>query len=273
MSWHEMAYVTGMTFAALCVALMFGYCSFLLRHVRPSEYARVDPTSWTYGDMVRVALFYLGVVLLGGVCAGLVAPADMPKHASRIATLIATTFANVVICLYIVVLGEFRRGKRLAEIGLTRSDLIHNVFRGIVLYICFCPVLIASLHVVEGVAARLGVNMAQQPLVSLMRTETSATLLAATTLLVIAAAPITEEVIFRGFLCSALRENVGSRAAIVLSASVFALAHPTPFAIFPIFLLGLLLGWAFERTRTLAVPITIHMAHNAVTIFCLLISR
>ena len=82
-------------------------------------------------------------------------------------------------------------------------------------------------------------------------------------------APIVEEVIFRGFLQSAIRRLVGSAwPAIFIASAVFALVHWWSLAggrhaLVVIFALSLGLGAAFERTKSLGVPIVIHMLFNA----------
>jgi len=88
--------------------------------------------------------------------------------------------------------------------------------------------------------------------------------IAATVLVAVVLAPIAEEVVFRGVLLSALERRWGSTTAIVASSGVFALMHVTPFAIVPIFVLALVLGNLFVRTRSLTVCIAAHAVFNGV---------
>ena len=273
MTWLQMAYIAAFTTVALGVAVAFGYFAAVLRtrSIEPLEPGEMQ--LWSYGDLVRVGVFYLGVLGLSHLCALLMAPAEMPLNAAEVTGLLSTTFAHVVVCLYVLLLGEIERGKRPGDMGLSLEYATHNVVKGVTLYACFSPVLIGSLVLVAAVAENAGQRLDPQPVVEMISQEDSLGLLATATALIIAAAPITEEVIFRGFLFSALRENLGPRRAIVLSALVFALVHGSRLAMLPIFLLGLLLAWSFHRTKTLAAPIAIHMTHNAMTIFCLLYQR
>lgn len=270
MNWLEMAYAVGMSAAALGVTVAFGYCAILLHNMRELATVRPDPEPWRYGDIVRASLFYLGVFALAAISITILSPKGMPPHAQQITGLITTTFVHVVMCLYILMLGEIERGKRPADIGLSADGLLPNIGKGLLLYVCFCPLFMAAPNIVRMV---FGAKLPPQPLVMLLMTEESIALLTATTLLAVAAAPIVEEVIFRGFLFSAIRDNLGPRRAIVLSALAFSLVHSNKFAILPLFLLGALLAWSFEYSKSLTVPITIHMAQNAVTIFTLLLHR
>jgi len=87
-------------------------------------------------------------------------------------------------------------------------------------------------------------------------------------------APISEELIFRGFLQSmCLRILRSSWVAILLTSTLFALAHlgagipqGQEHAIAPIFVLGVAMGVAYERTSNLAVPIVMHTGFNALNV-------
>lgn len=78
--------------------------------------------------------------------------------------------------------------------------------------------------------------------------------------------PIAEEVFFRGFAYRAFKERLGKGAALVLSALLFAAIHGNPLALFPIFLIGLLLAYIYERTGSLAAPIGLHCANNLMAV-------
>ena len=88
--------------------------------------------------------------------------------------------------------------------------------------------------------------------------------------MVVLAVPLLEEVIHRGFLQTAFGRLTGRPwAGIVLSSVVFALIHlgaAPVYALPGLFALSLGLGWAFERTGRLAVPVAMHGAFNALNI-------
>jgi len=82
----------------------------------------------------------------------------------------------------------------------------------------------------------------------------------------VVAAPIVEELIFRGLLQSAIaRARLGRWAAVVLAAGAFAAMHTSVpiYALPGLFVLGVALGIAFERTGRIGVPIAMHAAFNA----------
>lgn len=74
-------------------------------------------------------------------------------------------------------------------------------------------------------------------------------------------APIVEEVLFRGLLHNALRVRVG-RAAILVSSGLFAVTHLYIINFLPVFALGVLLAWLYERRGSLWAPIVAHAFAN-----------
>ena len=77
--------------------------------------------------------------------------------------------------------------------------------------------------------------------------------------------PLLEELLFRGFLQSALAQGLGERGALVVTSAVFTALHGV--AGLPIlFGLSLFLGWLQLRTRCLWVPWSAHALNNAVTL-------
>lgn len=86
------------------------------------------------------------------------------------------------------------------------------------------------------------------------------------------AAPVSEELFFRGFAHSVFRRNLGKGAAIV-SAALFALIHFYVVHFVPIFLLGLILAWIYDWRKNLLTPIVAHGVMNALVAATLFISR
>ena len=86
-------------------------------------------------------------------------------------------------------------------------------------------------------------------------------------------APISEEILFRGFLFGYLRTKIGVPIGLVVQALLFALMHTSAynysgniggglFALFQLFLLGIFCGFLYQRTSTLHPSIICHAAYN-----------
>lgn len=86
-------------------------------------------------------------------------------------------------------------------------------------------------------------------------------------LLVVAAwGPFNEELFFRGFGLAGLRNRLGDRGALVVSAALFALFHLDPTQYVPIFIFGMVLGWLYLRTGSIWPCILAHSLQNAVAL-------
>ena len=86
------------------------------------------------------------------------------------------------------------------------------------------------------------------------------------TLFVVGILPgICEEVMFRGFVLSALRKK-GIWYGIILSAILFGAFHLDPFRFVPVTLFGVWLGYVAVKTNSLYIPILAHFVQNSLTI-------
>jgi membrane protease YdiL (CAAX protease family) len=77
--------------------------------------------------------------------------------------------------------------------------------------------------------------------------------------------PIVEEVLFRGVLLQALSSRWPHSISVVLSSLVFAVYHPTSSWVFA-GSVGLILGVAMLRSKSILVPIGLHAFFNLVAL-------
>jgi membrane protease YdiL (CAAX protease family) len=85
--------------------------------------------------------------------------------------------------------------------------------------------------------------------------------------LIVAVAPVVEEILFRGMLLSRLRRAMGTWPAILTSAAVFAVIHfvldqNAVLAVPGLFVVGTVLGWFALRDGDLSMPIFVHAGVN-----------
>ncbi len=91
--------------------------------------------------------------------------------------------------------------------------------------------------------------------------------------LAVVIAPLAEEIVFRGFLFPGLRDRFSPVAAAVVSSMVFAIYHADVLVFVPIFLLGLMLAWVTEMTRSIWPAIIGHAVFNATAVVLLYLLR
>ena len=86
-------------------------------------------------------------------------------------------------------------------------------------------------------------------------------------------APAAEEFIFRGMLFPFVKQLGYPRMAWLGVSFVFALIHLNGVIFLPLFVLGLVLTWLYEKTDNLLAPITAHALFNAVNLTLLLMQN
>ncbi|MEG4013477.1 MULTISPECIES: CPBP family glutamic-type intramembrane protease [unclassified Microcoleus] len=83
------------------------------------------------------------------------------------------------------------------------------------------------------------------------------------------AAPVFEEIVFRGFLLPSLTRYLPVWGAIAASAFLFAVAHLSVSEILPLATLGAVLGFVYTRSRNLLAPMLLHSLWNSGTLLSL----
>lgn len=94
-----------------------------------------------------------------------------------------------------------------------------------------------------------------------------------TILTIVFFAPIIEETLFRGFLQSFIRQHLGPKKAIGITATLFAFFHYSPeqgLGNIPIvgslLALALFLGFVYEKKGSLFAPIALHASFNLISV-------
>lgn len=81
-------------------------------------------------------------------------------------------------------------------------------------------------------------------------------------ILMLVAAPMVEEVFYRGCLYGSLRNRFSMLPSMALSSLVFALIHGYAFNFFQVLIIGLFCAHIYERRRSLVAPIFFHFLWN-----------
>jgi membrane protease YdiL (CAAX protease family) len=82
-------------------------------------------------------------------------------------------------------------------------------------------------------------------------------------LVVVIGAPFVEELVYRGFIQSGLKNRLGSSVAVVITAVWFAAVHLQLVEFPGLLAFALVLGFCFHRTHRIGMSIVAHVAFNA----------
>jgi membrane protease YdiL (CAAX protease family) len=81
------------------------------------------------------------------------------------------------------------------------------------------------------------------------------------------AAPILEELIFRGLILKGLLQRYHAKKAIIWSAVIFGVIHLNPWQFVPAFIIGLFIGWIYWKTQSIWPGIVIHFVNNSFSFY------
>ena len=111
----------------------------------------------------------------------------------------------------------------------------------------------------------LGVETVQDT-VKLLQQSEDPLILGLMALAAVVAAPLCEEIVFRGYFYPVMKKFIGIWPAAVCSALVFASAHGNLAALLPLFVFGGVLVLIYEKTGSLWAPIAVHCCFNSATV-------
>ncbi|MGL4399052.1 MAG: lysostaphin resistance A-like protein, partial [Luteolibacter sp.] len=87
------------------------------------------------------------------------------------------------------------------------------------------------------------------------------------------AAPLCEEIVFRGYFYPVAKKFAGPWAAALCSALVFGAAHGNLMALIPLTVFGILLAFLYEKTGSIWAPIAVHFCFNGATVLTQMLAR
>jgi len=154
------------------------------------------------------------------------------------------------------------------QLGLTLADAWQRVRLGLVVGIA---VIVAD-AILEAALAAFGIHQTQQEVFLGVRDATPGQFVG---ILLAAAfiAPVCEEVFFRGYIFTAVRQRYGVALAFIASSLLFALAHLNAQAFLPILLIGVGFCYVYWRTGSLVPSIVAHAMNNALALAALYVSK
>jgi len=178
------------------------------------------------------------------------------------------TVPGLLAFLVMLMLDRLLDRRTLPAMGFTNARMLPGLAKGFVGILIVFPLLMASAMLLEKFYKLVGYkHPLTHDLLAAMKTEH---IFHVKSLLIFGAAivaPAFEEYLFRGHLQTALARLFVPRSisrtwlAILVTSILFAAVHPAWMAPL-IFVLSLCLGYAYERTGNLWVPITIHACFN-----------
>lgn len=176
------------------------------------------------------------------------------------------TLVHVAMTVWVVAFLAWKQiGLRTLWGGNVVTGTLSALPRACVGYLALLPFIAAGMLLSMGVGRLFGLDPDMQAAVKLFLEAGTPQQVAGFLLLACVAAPVGEEIVFRGFLLPALKPVLGRAGAIALTSVLFGAAHVHWASFLSLTLLGGVLALIYETTGKLAHAIALHMVFNTVT--------
>jgi len=161
----------------------------------------------------------------------------------------------------------------LSHLGLKLDNFINNLLLSLFHYIGVLPLLFLTIFLSIFFTEFFKYKPEPSPLLFFFFYPQPKLLIFLVTIFIVFIGPVIEEIFFRGFCYPALRNRLGPLKAMFLVSFFFALLHMNIIGFLPIFILGLLLVYIYEKTHSLVSSIGIHMLHNLFILYLVFLYR
>jgi len=225
-------------------------------------------TKWFLGDVFKGVILLFAVIIVSQLILEFGNSAFFKGKAETITLLVHTIIVELfaVGVAFHTILKKYEG--QWQDIGFGYNRLGGDIKLGVISYFAFLPIFAGVLITLAIIATIFNWQPEQHELIKIFLGEDVGMWVVALSLLVgCIAGPIVEECFFRGFFYPAVKKKWGLKWGMVVSAGLFAAIHGSSFALIPIFLLGLLLTYVYEKRRSLVPSIVIHITHNSIMMF------
>ncbi|NLN75823.1 MAG: CPBP family intramembrane metalloprotease [Armatimonadetes bacterium] len=149
------------------------------------------------------------------------------------------------------------------SIGFRTDSILTDVMRGTAGYLAALPVVIVAIDMSQHLSRSIFKHFPtpEQPFGEII-SGGGAAQIALVFLAASVVAPIVEETFYRGVLYSAFRSRMGVWGSAVICSALFAVIHPLPGGLLPIFALAMVLAVLRERAGSLLPCIVCHCLYN-----------
>ena len=226
---------------------------------------------WTTGHITLALLLFIAVLFAAAYTARAIGPL-YPSHEAALETWVAVHLLSIGIVLVVWFMGlrmvpDPSMAVRLSRLGLHRPRTSLRVT--VLLGVAALAFSMAAAFVYGLIVDTLGLDVLRPPEIKTDAFFPGTGILLTLQALAIVT-PISEEVLFRGYVLRGLLDKIGAGPAVVSTALVFSAFHFDTGTIIPIFFTGLALGWLSVKTGSLWPCIAAHAGQNAIALFAVL---
>jgi membrane protease YdiL (CAAX protease family) len=236
----------------------------------PGTASREPLSVWNWKDVLLISagsIFFLilGIFILNRQAVFDLGQTSPTESSSLVYNVLLAGFESIALVLSVYILGLRRKGLSWELIGL-RKPSSSWLWASTLSSFIFIPLMGLIALLIQKV---LGLPE-QNPQLPFLAPE-NFTWVGALGMILLGglAVPFAEELFFRGVLYLWLRRRLGFWPALLLSSLIFGFLHGDVSVAGATFVMGLALGWFYERSKSLWSPIIIHAMNNSIKLVLL----
>lgn len=256
-------------FVALATALgVVGYR--LIRHYRPQVSWNQEGLvpSRPYGAADLLVLAILGTLFIGTMAAGSGENADASISSAAI---VASMVFSLVVCAGLLLYLNRMRGLNPAELFGLQNIHWRSLLKVVLIFALICVVSVSLVSIlVSHWLQQVWPDLQPQQMVETFQASSSIGLKLLVIVAAVIIAPLSEEILFRGFVYGVLKRYTDAPFAALSSSLMFAIIHMHLGSLLPLCMLAVLFCIAYEITGCLLVPMLLHIIFNATSILLML---
>ncbi len=256
-------------FVALATALsIVGYR--FIRHYRPevswNQEGLVLSRPYGWPDLLVLAL--LGLLFIGTMTAQTGEAAE--GGITHAAIVISMVFSLTVCAGLLLYLGRMR-GLNPAELFGLQNLHWRSLLKVVLVFALICVVSVSLVAIlVSQWLQQVWPDLQPQQMVETFQGSNSPGLRLLVIVAAVIIAPLSEEILFRGFVYGVLKRYTDAPFAALSSSLMFAIIHMHLGSLLPLLMLAVLFCIAYEITGCLLVPMLLHIIFNATSILLML---
>ncbi|MBI4971997.1 MAG: CPBP family intramembrane metalloprotease [Candidatus Omnitrophica bacterium] len=232
--------------------------------------AHPEAVLWGVREIIKSVIYVISAGVILSVVLGVVQGALFQKEKTHenVLLIVHTVLVDIFILWFMIYSVTHTFGERLSALGFRFKKWGQDLWLGILGYTAILPIVLIVMGTLVVLAGLIHYEPAPHPLVELFVEEDykNPALIYFSIFLACTIGPIIEEIFFRGWCYPAFKKQWGQKWAMVISSAFFAAIHNSLFAFLPIFVLGLIFAYVYEKRGSLIPSIVMHIAHNTIFI-------
>lgn len=214
---------------------------------------------------IVVLYFSMGALMAAATPPGASAPPTTTNMELDSYKVFNGTCLNLILA-FVLLVRMFHSG-RMEALGLKKHSLKILLYAPVCGYLLVLALhfLLAQMGLFEWIE-RVTHAPAEQSIVSVLRHSDNIPLIAVICFSAAIAAPIVEELIFRGYLYPIMKKYTGAWFALISSSLLFGIIHVSLVPLIPLALFGAILVLLYEYTESIWTPIIAHCIFNTATL-------